>query len=365
MFSRDFSAITDDSREYVMCQGCSFMYHVDCLGQKSERISRGHNIIVLDEQEGQQTCVLQCGRCRGSGKNGGVTTRCFGCGEVGDRCGDFKHPDRVETTQLGIDDNAPFAEREGKLFRGWNDASKVLYRCMDCERACHFSHLPPPPADSGHMEDVVNSTESLANGESEKNQIVDSTMANAISNESAEGNNTVSNTKARGDPFEAYTSGLWRCNECRQYKDKKVEVILGWRPVESSTLPRDVPTDFIREYLIKFEDDSYGRALWVSATWLSGVTYVMKRNFDDKRMLQIKTAEDVIAEEWLRPDIIFDVRYENDASRERMKFRSQRSEMEALPQVSQALCKWQKLKYEECTSFRDSANSSDLGESAY
>jgi hypothetical protein len=109
-----------------------------------------------------------------------------------------------------------------------------------------------------------------------------------------------------------------------------------------------VPEDFNREYLIKFESESYARATWVPATWLAGISYAMKTNFDAKQMHAITSSEDVIPEEWLRADIIFDVRYQNDVGREKMGFRTQKAEMEALAKVTQALCKWQKLQYEEC-----------------
>lgn len=276
MFSSDFTAIADDTRSYVMCQGCSFMYHVECLKQP------GHNVIVLDERDGQRTCVLQCSKCGGGGKNGMVTMRCFACGEVGDRCGEFKHPESTDD-----------------VLAGWNDVSKVMFRCMECERACHFHHLPDP---------------------SNSDMLIDGLI-------------------------ETHTSEYWRCNDCRQYNEKKVEIVLGWRQINSAT----TVSDFSNEYLVKFEDESYARALWVPAAWLSGVAFVMKSNFDAKQMPAIESSEDVIPDAWLRPDIIFDVQYD-DLSRDAMKFRKESDELNAISKVTSALCKWQKLKYEESRS---------------
>ena len=94
----------------------------------SKTVSSSESLFVLGEKDERQTCVLQCGRCSGSGKNGMITTRCFACGQVGDRCGDFKRPHTTDD-----------------VLAEWNDPSKVMFRCMDCERACHFDHLPEPP----------------------------------------------------------------------------------------------------------------------------------------------------------------------------------------------------------------------------
>ena len=278
MFSGDFSAITNEKQDYAMCQGCSFMYHLECLGKKVDRQRKGHNIIILDKQDGKQTCVLQCGRCSGGGKNGMITIRCLVCGQVGERCGEFKYPEKSEN-----------------LLDGWNDAAKVMSRCMNCDRACHFHHLPQK--------------QSSTNGD-------------------------------------ANTSDYWRCTECCQYEEKKVDIVLGWR--QTNNFP-DVP-ELNREYLIKFEDESYARALWVPATWLSGISFTMKSNFDAKQIPSIESSKDVIPEAWLHVDIIFDVVYGNNISRSGMRFRNQSDELRALSKITSALCKWQKLKYEESNS---------------
>ena len=297
MLSSDFEAIEEgEDRAYVQCQGCSFMYHVECLGSKGDRKNR-HKIIVVQETEEETTCVLQCGRCKGLGKTGAMTMRCFVCTQVGDRCGDFVHPEK------GASEDNPL--------EGWNDASKVLFRCMTCNRACHFHHLPPPPPPT-------------------QSQDSDEMQVDA-------------------DSLEVYTTPYWHCNECRAFNGKKIDIVLGWRPAldSNSTADSDLP-DFTREYLVKFEAESYARALWVPATWLAGVAFQMKSNFDGKSYDAIESSEDVILDAWLRADIVFDVVYEDDLRRERMAFRSMEEEIEAASQVTSALCKWQKLTYEEC-----------------
>ena len=340
VFSGDFDAIEDDSRSYTMCQGCSHMYHVECLGTKVDRQRMGHNIIVLDERDGKKTCVLQCGRCSGGGKVGMNTMRCLACGKIGDRCGEFKYPDKLEATELDE------SEREAKLLHGWNDVSKIMFRCMNCARACHFNHLPVP---SGFEQETNTSSAKSSpvqgdamqiDSEARVPEVTDTTNEAATITRSVEGPNI----------FEIYTSdGYWACNECREYRDEKADVILGWRPTKTTiTLPKDAPVDFNREYLVKFEGHSYASATWVPATWLAGISYMMKKHFDAKELNAIESAEEVIIEAWLHPDIIFDVRYAGDTPRDKMKFRSEAEELEAISQVTSALCKWQKLTYEEC-----------------
>jgi hypothetical protein len=370
-FSNDYTAIEDERRKYVMCQGCSFMYHVECLNSKADRLRTGQNVIILDERDNMKTCVLQCGRCNGGGKNGMITMRCLACGEVGDRCGDFKHPEKVEPmNEVESDDDVEsISEREENLLQGWNDASKVMFRCMHCHRACHFDHLPPPTnqddEQTQNLQDAEVAQNPATNGESDKMQIDnlddasrdhDQTVLDSsnLSNDvPAESSNALSKdpTVSKSDILEIYTdSDYWRCNECRQYVDKKVEMVLGWRSYKPVSIAEDAPDDFYYEYLIKFEEESYARATWVPATWLSGISYIMKSNFDAKRTAEIHTSEDVIPEAWLRADIIFDVVYEGDLSRNAMKFKSEIAERNALPKVTQALCRWQKLKYEESMS---------------
>lgn len=330
MSSSDLTVINSDAKRLAMCQGCSFMHHVECLGQKAERQRVGHNVIVLDERDGKRICVLQCGRCNGKGKIGVITMRCLACGEIGGRCGQFKHPDKMKG-----------AENQESFLRGWNDASKVMFRCMGCERACHFHHLPLPV--SGSNASGLNQAEKLNGGANDRKNKRKSDSPNV-----AKSSNGVESAVTSNDLLKIYTSEYWRCNECREYNSKKVDVVLGWRP--TNTLKKflsDVPTDFTREYLIKFEYESYARALWVPATWLSGVSFVMKSNFDAKQTSAIEWSKDVVPDAWLRPDIIFDVTYEDDSSREQMRFRTESTELEAISRVTWVLCKWQKLRYEE------------------
>lgn len=334
------------------------MYHVECLGDKATRLRTGHNIIVLDEQNGTRTCVLQCGRCSGGGKNGVNTLRCVGCGEIGERCGEFEHPEKLK----GSDETT---QHENLLY-GWNDGAKLMFRCVGCQRGYHFHHLPPPvlkakpndkePFDSieillNESQDIVKNYLSSPETAQLAGDSTELSTSEPVMEEHAE--TSASTTKPPDDVPEkdSLASRQWRCNDCTQYSEKKVEKVLGWRPItDPSYSSKDVPKDFLREYLIKFEKDSYARALWVPGTWLAGIAFVMKRNFDAEQRRQINAPEDVIPEKWLRADIIFDVRYD-DLTRDQMKFHSQGEELAALSKVTEALCKYQQLRYEECTPF--------------
>jgi hypothetical protein len=148
-----------------------------------------------------------------------------------------------------------------------------------------------------------------------------------------------------------YTEEYWQCNECREHEGQKVEIVLGWRNTSSLSFPESVPDTFFREYLIKFTEESYTRARWVPATWLAGVSFALKRNFDAKLQTAIKDSKDVILDDWLQSDIIFDVVYNENNTREKMNFASQKEELNAIANVSNAFCKWKKLAYEEGNSF--------------
>jgi hypothetical protein len=369
MYSTDMSAIQDDERSSTMCQGCSFMYHVECLGDKANRLRVGHNVIVLDERSGIRTCLLQCGRCSGGGKNGAITMRCTGCGEIGDRCGKIEHPEKVEASdEMDVDiSSEEKSQREEKLLQGWNDASKLMFRCIDCHRGYHFHHLPPaiskPKQNTDNLEEIVvqkNESQLVDDVEMEiDNAGVEKSAAptaeTLLPNPAAEGETSDKRSSTIEPPNdlteqETLSSRQWRCTQCTQYMDKKVEKVLGWRLIASPSYSADdVPNDFLREYLIKFENDSYSCVLWVPGTWLSGTAFAMKRNFDAEQLASIKSSEDVIPDTWLRADIIFDVRYEGDLSRDQMHFRTQDEELTALSKVTEALCKFQQLRYEECT----------------
>lgn len=321
----DFAALGHDGRDIALCQGCSYVYHVECLGDKAARLKRGHNIIMLDERDGEKLCVLQCGRCAGGGRLRTLTTRCFVCGQIGDRCQEFDHP--VKETELSEERDV----REEQLLKGWNDPTELFFRCLTCARACHFHHLPPPPIKepSHFVHDVIEVAETM-DLDGPTDTVQEETPA-----------------LTADEIFDFYSSNNWRCNECREYNDKRVEIVLGWRHTENKDLSEDAPNDFCREYLVKFDKESYARATWVPALWLAGITFQMKSNFDKQKPPSINSPEDVIQEAWLRVDIVFDVRYDDKLTRERMKFRSESDELEALPRVTKALCKWQKLKYEE------------------
>jgi chromodomain-helicase-DNA-binding protein 4 len=359
MFSNDLTVIDEDGeRDYVMCQGCSFMFHVECLGPRFVEKAR-HKTIGLKERMGKRLCVLQCGKCAGIGKNGKITTRCVHCGQTGERCEEFKYPEQSAATkereenEMEEDEDLEVPGVSQRFLQGWNDASKVLFRCMDCERAWHYDHLSPLEKDSKETTENSEPNDTTVPQANRESMDIDETATNPHSHDKHDDcakPNGIKDPLSQNEILKSYTSGLWRCAECQRYHNNKVEVVLGWRPSQNtSTLPDDIPDSFKREYLVKFEDESYHRALWVPGSWLSGVSFQMKSNFDSKEIPSIQTSTDAIPEAWLRVDLIFDVEYEGGLSRNDKKFRSHSEELKALPKVTRALCKWQQLKYEDST----------------
>jgi PHD/FYVE-zinc-finger like domain len=383
IFANDNTEIDpEDGQEYVMCQGCSFMYHVECLGKGR------HNFITLDERDYTRFCVLQCGKCAGIGKNGANTVRCAGCGELGDRCGEFVRPEKVGGEAMTVEGTLS-DEMKSVLLTGWNDPEKVMFRCTACDRAWHFDHLPPmseedveaeidlldelkdvpvpPNADqqNGEHQNGEHQNGEHQNGEHQSGEHQNGDQLNGLRQDNSpptdedidEPDKDVMDIDAsalkRGTPspadiLQTYTSNSWKCLDCYRYSANKVTLILAHR-VHPSPSPT-APPDFSTAYLVKFEDKSFARTAWVTGPWLAGVAPSMKKNYDAKGLMPATSATEVIPEAWLRADMVLAVRYDDDVSREGMRFRGRQVEMDALPRVTSAFIKWQKLTYEECSS---------------
>jgi SNF2 family DNA or RNA helicase len=102
-----------------------------------------------------------------------------------------------------------------------------------------------------------------------------------------------------------------------------------------------------REYLIKWENQSYFRCTWMPGGWVWGVTAVIMRNAFFKRdeganLTPKWTNEEAIPEEFLRMEIIFEVSYSKA-----FRSKSEKSDKAAISMVNEVLVKFQGLGYEE------------------
>ncbi|KAF1945307.1 hypothetical protein EJ02DRAFT_451612 [Clathrospora elynae] len=291
----------------VYCQGCSAAYHKNCLGNRS---NRDHLVTKV----GDENFVLQCKRCINVYKKKDRTapdlSKCQDCAQPGASCHPFR---RRKTTQQEMKDREdndghdPIVDVPSELV---NNAQNVLFRCTKCSRAWHYHHLPPR---SQYAMDVNRDDEEMAD-----------------------------------ERFREY-SGNWLCKECEgmDTNEHKVGGIIAWRPSDVETYRPGTPCELVSEddkqYLIKWENESYFRAEWHSGAWTWGVTAAVQRKAFFKRDDGPKMrTEDAIPEEFLRIDIVLDIKYTSY-----VEVRSEDIDKARIREVDQALIKYKGLGYED------------------
>ncbi|RII05200.1 chromodomain-helicase-DNA-binding protein 4 [Alternaria sp. MG1] len=289
----------------VYCQGCSLAYHKNCLGNRS---TRDHLVTKV----GDEQFVLQCKRCIGFYKKKDATapdlSRCQDCAVSGVSCRPFR---RRKTTQQEMkereenDGYDPVVDVPSELL---NDRNNVLFRCTKCSRAWHYHHLPPI---SQYAMDVNRDDEEMAD-----------------------------------ERFREY-SGKWMCKECDETINQKVGGIIAWRPSDVETYRPGTPCELVceddKQYLIKWENESYFRASWHSGAWTWGVTAGVQRKAFFKREDGPKMrTEDAIPEEYLRIDIVLDIKYTSY-----VEVRSEEIDKARIKEVDKALIKYKGLGYED------------------
>ncbi|KAF3051769.1 hypothetical protein E8E11_010546 [Didymella keratinophila] len=294
-----------DVAPLIYCQGCSLSYHKNCLGTRS---SREHLVTKV----GDEQFVLQCKRCvnvyQKKDRTAPNLARCQDCKKDGDSCQAFRH--RKTTLQEAKereenDGDDPITDVPSELI---NNHQNVLFRCTRCSRAWHYHHLPPP---SPYAMEINRDDEELAD-----------------------------------ERFREY-SIKWMCKECDETNDKKIGTLVAWRPSDVETFQPGTPCESVSEddkqYLIKWEKQSYSRAQWFSGAWTWGVSAsIMRRAFFKKEDGPRMRTEDAIPEEYLRIDIVLDVKFTSIVN----------SELEAvikarIKEVDKALIKYKGLGYED------------------
>lgn len=290
----------------IYCQGCSLSYHKTCLGPRG---SREHLVTKV----GAENFVLQCRRCVSFARRKESIApdqgMCQGCREIGVAC----HPFREKKTTLqeerereennGTD---PVVQVETSLVNSYNN---VLFRCMQCWRAFHFHHLQTK-------------SDSMNTGDDEE------TIA--------------------AHRFREY-SREWKCKEC-QGMPAKVAGLIAWRPIDpdsyiTGTSLQDYNEDD-KEYLAKWEAMSYFQARWMPGAWVWGVAAsAMRRAYAKQNGGQnppTMRTEDAIPEDYLRIDIVLDVRFTSYVGT-----RVEEVDKARIRDVKEALLKFKGLGYED------------------
>ncbi|UPX15156.1 uncharacterized protein EKO05_0005613 [Ascochyta rabiei] len=289
----------------IYCQGCSLAYHKNCLGTRS---SREHLVTKV----GDERFILQCKRCvnvyQKKDRFAPNLACCQDCGKDGSSCKPVRHR---KTTQQEMkereenDGDDPITDVPSELI---NNPHNVLFRCTKCSRAWHYHHLPPL---SPYAMDVNRDDEEMAD-----------------------------------ERFREY-SNKWMCKECNNNEKRKVGGFVAWRPSDVETYRPGTPCEMVNEddkqYLIKWENESYFRAAWFSGAWTWGVSApAMRRAFFKREDGPKMRSEDAIPEEYLRIDIVLDIKFTSY-----VEIRSEEIDKARIKEVDKALIKYKGLGYED------------------
>ncbi|PWY88516.1 hypothetical protein BO70DRAFT_359973 [Aspergillus heteromorphus CBS 117.55] len=268
----------------VFCQGCTSAFHQACLGPRS---ARDH----LATKVSETLFILQCRRCLGVAHGKDSSTphqgRCAICNIKGNMSKPIKErltPKEEQQLRQKNGGKDPITPYDMTRV---NDIDNVLFRCTTCHRAFHFDHL----SEITHM--------------------------------------------------------TWQCQHCATVPGE-VGAIVAWRPVDTRS---DAAKDEDREYLIKWKTKSYNHTTWMPGTWVWGfVNHHMRRAFlrSDKSDEPRRTLEEAIPEDFLRVDIVFDVRYATVTPNSGSK-RTFESDLERVEDVVEMYVKFKGLPYEDVT----------------
>ena len=306
----------------IHCQGCVLTYHKGCIGHRTNREHLVTKIRVLKEDvskiaddgtlesETESFSVLQCRRCVANAKKKDATApdqgKCADCHEHGNACHPFRPRKTPMQEQKERDDNDgedPSYDIDSSRI---NQAENVLFRCLSCWRAFHFEHLPS------------------------RNNIMDI--------------DTEVDVEQRWREY----SRDWKCKDCVSMP-AKVSGLVAWKPVDEDTYDPAQPLDGIEEdekaYLVKWEGMSYFRARWMPGPWVWGVTAAsMRKAFgkrEDSQHPKLRT-EDAIPEDFLRTDIVLDIRFTSIVD-----IRTEEIDKARIREVDKALIKYKGLGYED------------------
>ncbi|KAI9048486.1 hypothetical protein LZ554_007320 [Drepanopeziza brunnea f. sp. 'monogermtubi'] len=293
----------------IHCQGCSTSIHKVCLGYRS---TRDHAVTKV----GHENFVLQCRRCIGLATKKDPSAphldTCQECKKPGPACKAFapkKTTKQEEKSRQENDGDDPITEVPETLV---NNAENVLFRCISCYRAYHFDHLPG-------LNISKNTEEELGTSE------------------------------LREKRLKEYTP-TWQCKDC-YLVPAKVQTLVAWRPANRESYKKGQTVfDFDeddKEYLVKWTELSYFKSTWMPGAWVWGVTAAaMRKAFVNRdegvNELPKWTNEEAVPEEYLRMEIVFSVRYDDEFEQE-----SEADDKASINMVQEVLVKFQGLGYDE------------------
>jgi chromodomain-helicase-DNA-binding protein 4 len=289
----------------IYCQGCSLAYHKNCIGTRS---GREHLVTKV----GNENFVMQCKRCINFYQKKDATApdlaRCQDCSQQGVSCKPFRQRKTTQMEMKAREDNGgedPIIDGPSELI---NNARNVLFRCTKCSRAWHYHHLPPL---SQYTMEISRDKEETAH-----------------------------------ERFREYST-KFMCKECEDTSTKKVGGLIAWRPSDVETYHPGTSCAMVKEddkqYLVKWENQSYFQAAWFSGAWTWGVTApAMRKAFYKREDGPKMRTEDAIPEEYLRIDIVLDIKYTSYVD-----VRNEEIDKARIKEVDRALIKYKGLGYED------------------
>ncbi|KAK4541522.1 hypothetical protein LTR36_007968 [Oleoguttula mirabilis] len=289
--------------QLIYCQGCTLAYHKSCLGH---RTTREHLVTKV----GDGDFVLQCRRCVAYPRKKDPTApdqgKCAECREHGHACLPFRPRKSTAQEQKERDENGgddPVIDIHNSRI---NNPENVIFRCVGCWRGFHFEHLPS----RSDMMDL----ETEADAEQR---------------------------------FREYSRD-WKCKECLS-APAKVGALIAWKPIDEDNYDPALAFDMIDEdekaYLLKWDGMSYFRATWMPGAWVWGTTtHMMRKAFakrDDSQHPKMRT-EDAIPEDYLRTDIVLDIKFTSIVD-----IRAEEVDKARIREIDKALIKYKGLGYED------------------